>query len=110
MEIFFLKMQSYDKQITDGKINCSRIKIHIWNTFPSFELKFYSDQNRSTAYPDSKVHGAGIGPIWGQQDPGGPHVGPMNFAIWVFVILCLKSLEDQPFVQHFVLTSSKVHQ
>ena len=24
-----------------------------------------------------------MGPIWGQQDPGGPHVGPMNFAIWV---------------------------
>ena len=23
-----------------------------------------------------------MGPIWGQQDPDGPHVGPMNFAIW----------------------------
>ena len=23
-----------------------------------------------------------MGPIWGRQDPGGPHVGPMNFAIW----------------------------
>ena len=23
-----------------------------------------------------------MGRIWGQQDPGGPHVGPMNFAIW----------------------------
>ena len=32
-------------------------------------------------YPDSKVHGANMGPIWGRQDPGGPHVGPMNFAI-----------------------------
>ena len=31
----------------------------------------------------SKVHEANIGPIWGRQDPGGPHVGPMNFAIWV---------------------------
>ena len=31
---------------------------------------------------DSKVHGANMGPIWGRQDPGGPHVGPMNFAIW----------------------------
>ena len=26
--------------------------------------------------PDSKVHGANMGPIWGQQDPDGPHVGP----------------------------------
>ena len=32
--------------------------------------------------PDSKVYGANMGPIWGRQDPGGPHVGPMNFAIW----------------------------
>ena len=32
-------------------------------------------------FPDSKVHGANMGPIWGRQDPGGPHVGPMNFAI-----------------------------
>ena len=32
--------------------------------------------------PDSMVHGANMGPIWGRQDPGGPHVGPMNFAIW----------------------------
>ena len=31
--------------------------------------------------PDSKLHGANMGSIWGQQDPGGPHVGPMNFSI-----------------------------
>ena len=24
-----------------------------------------------------------MGPIWGRQDPGGPHVGPMNLAVWV---------------------------
>ena len=35
--------------------------------------------------PDNKVHGANMGPIWGRQDPGGPHVGPMNFAIWDIV-------------------------
>ena len=32
--------------------------------------------------PDSKVHVTNMGPIWGRQDPGGPHVGPMNLAIW----------------------------
>ena len=32
--------------------------------------------------PDSKVHGANMGPIRGRQEPGGPHVGPMNLAIW----------------------------
>ena len=31
--------------------------------------------------PDSKVHGANMGPIWGRQDPGGPLVGPMNLTI-----------------------------
>ena len=34
-------------------------------------------------YPDSKVHGANMVPIWLQQDSDGPHVGPMNLAIWV---------------------------
>ena len=32
--------------------------------------------------PDSKVHGANMGSILGRQDPGGPHVGPVNFVIW----------------------------
>ena len=32
--------------------------------------------------PDSKIHGANMGPTWGQQDPDGPHVGHMNLAIW----------------------------
>ena len=25
-----------------------------------------------------------MGPSWGQQDPSGPHVGPMNFAVCVY--------------------------
>ena len=29
--------------------------------------------------PESKVHGANLGPIWSRQDPGGPQVGPMNY-------------------------------
>ena len=36
-------------------------------------------------FPNSKVHVANMGPIWGRHDPGGPHVGPMNFAIWVTI-------------------------
>ena len=27
----------------------------------------------SSNFPDNKVHGANMGPIWGQQDSGGPH-------------------------------------
>ena len=35
--------------------------------------------------PDNKIHGANMGPIWGRQVPGGPHVGPMNFSIWDYL-------------------------
>ena len=40
----------------------------------------------SSKLPDSKAHGANMGPIWGRQDPGGPHVGPMNFVSRVHII------------------------
>ena len=39
--------------------------------------------------PDSKVHGANMGLIWGRQDPCGPQVGPMNFAIWEAAVYCI---------------------
>ena len=32
--------------------------------------------------PGSKVHLANIWTIWDRQDPGSPHVGPMNHVIW----------------------------
>ena len=32
----------------------------------------------SYGVPDSKVHRANMGPIWGRQDPDGPHVGPIG--------------------------------
>ena len=35
-------------------------------------------------YPDSKVHRANMGPIWGRHDPCGPHIGPMDFIISVY--------------------------
>ena len=50
--------------------------------------------------PDNKAHGANMGPIWGRHDPGGPHVVPMNLAIWarywlvenMYLILVLTSV------------------
>ena len=38
-------------------------------------------------FPDSKVHGANMGPTWVLSAPDGPHVGPMNLAIRVFIRL-----------------------
>ena len=34
-----------------------------------------------------------MGPIWGRQDPGGPHVGPMDFAIWELLSIQLISVK-----------------
>ena len=43
---------------------------------------------------DSKAYEGNMGPIWGWQDPGGPHVGPMNFAIWVIFVCQQKKSRD----------------
>ena len=32
-----------------------------------------------------------MGPIWDRQGPGGPHDGPMNFALWEFKQRALKN-------------------
>ena len=37
------------------------------------------------SYPDSKVHRANMGPTWVLSAPAGPHVGPMNLAIRVYM-------------------------
>ena len=33
-------------------------------------------------YDAWRTYRANMEPIWGRQDPGGPHVGPMNLALW----------------------------
>ena len=38
--------------------------------------------SQELVHSDSKVHGANMGPNWVLSAPDGPHVGPMNFAIW----------------------------
>ena len=52
-------------------------------------------------YPDSKFHGANLWPIWGRQDPGGPQVDPMNFAIWVVFREHRLTIEYYVFIWHF---------
>ena len=69
----------------------SLLKYHVCSTMCShfcFAFLWFGHNNLSfwsrtwfITIPDSKVHGANMGPIWGRQDPGGPHVGPMNLAI-----------------------------
>ena len=66
-----------------------------------------------------KVHWANMGPIWDRQDPGGPHVGPVNFAIWVrieqkrHVMPCLAALYHSPTdagrKNNVIITSKRRH-
>ena len=62
------------------------------------------------------VHGANMGPTWGGQDPGGPHVGPMNrqdpggphvgpinFAIWVIDNHKLNSVDAESLAWFWII-------
>ena len=50
-------------------------------------MKVNLHQNSWEITPDSKIHGANVGLTLGCQDPGGPHFGHMNLAIWVLFTL-----------------------
>ena len=52
------------------------IKNGLHYTFTILRL-YFLDLN-----PDNKVHRANMGPTWVLSAPDGPHVGPMNPAIW----------------------------
>ena len=54
----------------------------IWNYDVLVLRRIYSSLGLND-YPDSKVHGTNMGSSWGRQDPGGSHVGPINFGIWI---------------------------
>ena len=55
-------------------IGCVDVKAFVNQTITTTKARY--------SISDSKVYGANMGPIWGRQDPRGPHVGPMNSAIW----------------------------
>ena len=50
-----------------------------------------------------------MGPIWGRQDPGGPHVGPLNFVIWDISVFTGANMHwsesSLPFAKYVRLTS-----
>ena len=48
-----------------------------------FSIEIHSVSGATPSYPDSKVHGANMGPTWVLLASDEPHTGPMNFAIWV---------------------------
>ena len=52
-------------------------------------------------FPDSKVHGANMGPTWVLSAPGGSHVGPMNLAIWSVSLYTYDSILQPRFLIGF---------
>ena len=57
-------------------LHCSTHHLSPW--YPTVNTSF---STKLSTGPDSKVHGANMGPTWVLSVPDGPHAGPMNFAI-----------------------------
>ena len=96
------------------------IDVHIWYCGTATLIVvpctiWWGNCSATTAvtFLDSKVYGANMGPIWGRQDPGGPHVGPMNLACylgssqigrgWITQSPCLKPITNIPRVVLFTI-------
>ena len=54
----------------------------VWSYSYQLNRNFYHWSNFHWIIPDSKVHVAYMGPTLGRQDPGGPHAGHANLAVW----------------------------
>ena len=72
--------------------------------YPQFLLNYEMHVSILFGFPDSKVHVANMGPTWGRQDQGGPHVGPINLAIRV-ALLALRQSQDFPSDNEVSLTT-----
>ena len=58
--------------------------VHIFKTIGHLCDKLWANEmllDLSLMCPDSKTHGANMGPTWVLSARDGPHVGPMNLAI-----------------------------
>ena len=58
---------------------------HLFFLFLPWTSFFQSNFHIHSTSPDSKVHGANMGPTWVLSALCGPHVGPMNLAIGVWL-------------------------
>ena len=64
-----------------GQVGRLPVRWHLCYLFEFLTVIIFRETTHS--FPDSKFHKANMGPIWGRQDPDGPHVGPLNVAMWV---------------------------
>ena len=73
---FYLRFKSFHSIECYETVDCQK-----WHTI-CLGLRVLISNTVIHIVPDNKIHGANMGPTSGRQDPGGPHVGPMNLAIW----------------------------
>ena len=77
-------------EITNNDVFCyhNLLAVFIWleEYFSLMNPDPLEHQWYDVDYPESKVHGAIMGPTWRRQDPGGPHLGHVNLAIWVLTL------------------------
>ena len=66
-------------------------------------------QSWNFQFPDSKVHGANMGPTWVLSAPDGPHVGPMNLAIRAGMTPVLRHKQQQSLWQLDILGTQRGH-
>ena len=99
-------IMSYCGIIYMGTVNTLTSGDATWhhNTQPLF-AQACCLKSPSLYLPYGKVHGANMGPIWGRQDPGEPHAGPMNFAIWVVLVLISQCTQLMPFSCEMLMAS-----
>ena len=69
----------------------TKYKYHDWLAW--YKLEGSYDLQMLANSPDSKVHGANMGPNWVLSAPDGPHVGPMNLAIREVMVFQVTPLE-----------------
>ena len=73
---YFLKALRLDTKLVFTEHSKRYKKNKLWHYFVESTINF----DKKLA-PDSRIHGANMGPTWVLSAPGGPHVGPMNLAI-----------------------------
>ena len=86
-----------------GFVQCYGVKMFIQHCFPetiegySFVFLLKKMPIRlEVNIPDTKIHGANMGPTWVLSAPDGPHVGPMNLAVRDIHDITMISIGNMP--------------
>ena len=85
-----------------SSLSVSHLSIYSVTDLPCLPDAFIYSSIHSHPIPDNKVHVANMGPIWGRQDPGGPHVGSGNFRLPGIITLVALPLTDS-FIQPIIV-------